>query len=214
MSRQPGNPDSAAGPIGLSNSPFACRWRSSNRAIKANVCSGRILHPILSARLGGPPERGFAAPIAGWLRGPMREVAAPVPDENGLPRTDFSIRGKPAKWREHLAQKSDWSAGTVHVLMFQAWREQQGIRGGQISEARTVTFPQRAHWLTEPGRAAVSGPLTMKLMTTPSFIFGSSRSAWLARREAAPLQLSRHRISSWTTRSTPMRPARAGANRP
>jgi len=94
----------------------------------------QILYKFVPRALVDRPKRGFAAPIAEWLRGPMREWAEQLLDETRLRQEGFfDTRQIRQKWQEHLAQKRDWSPGLWHVLMFQAWLDEQ-----QVPPARTA----------------------------------------------------------------------------
>jgi asparagine synthase (glutamine-hydrolysing) len=82
------------------------------------------------------PKRGFAAPIAGWLRGPLRAWAESLLEETRLRRDGYFEPGKlRQRWREHLSGKRDWSTGLWHVLMFQAWVDQQPVKPKQTDAA-------------------------------------------------------------------------------
>jgi len=88
----------------------------------------QILYQYVPHALVDRPKKGFSAPIAEWLRGPMREWAEPLLGESRLKQEDFfNARQVRQNWREHLSQKRDWSPGLWHVLMFQAWLEEQKI---------------------------------------------------------------------------------------
>ncbi|HXI70967.1 MAG TPA: asparagine synthase (glutamine-hydrolyzing) [Verrucomicrobiae bacterium] len=88
----------------------------------------QILYQYVPRALVDRPKKGFSAPIAEWLRGPMREWAEPLLGESRLKQEDFfNARQVRQNWQEHLSQKRDWSPGLWHVLMFQAWLEEQKI---------------------------------------------------------------------------------------
>jgi asparagine synthase (glutamine-hydrolysing) len=88
----------------------------------------QLLHRHVPRELVDRPKRGFAAPIAGWLRGPLRDWAEDLLEAGRLRREGFfDSREVREKWREHLAGVRDWSAGLWHVLMFQAWLEQSRV---------------------------------------------------------------------------------------
>jgi asparagine synthase (glutamine-hydrolysing) len=86
----------------------------------------QILYQYVPPSLVDRPKRGFSAPIAEWLRGPMREWAGDLLDEARLRQEGFfDARHVRQKWQEHLDRKRDWSPGLWHALMFQAWLDDQ-----------------------------------------------------------------------------------------
>src|SRR5262249_35672862 len=86
----------------------------------------QVLYQYVPAALVDRPKKGFSAPIAEWLRGPMRAWAEELLDGTRLRQEDFFDAGHIRRnWREHLDRKRDWSAGLWHVLMFQAWLDEQ-----------------------------------------------------------------------------------------
>jgi len=115
---------------------FSCRLPASFKQ-KRNTGKWllrQILHQYVPPALVDRPKKGFAAPIADWLRGPMRNWAEDLLDETRLRREGFfDTRQIRKKWREHLSQKRDWSPGLWHVLMFQAWLDEQTIPPGQTA---------------------------------------------------------------------------------
>ncbi|HEX4646363.1 MAG TPA: asparagine synthase C-terminal domain-containing protein, partial [Verrucomicrobiae bacterium] len=113
---------------------FACRLPA---AIKQKGNQGKwvlrqILYRYVPPALVDRPKRGFAAPIAEWLRGPMRDWAEHLLGEIRLRQEGFfDARQIRQRWQEHLAKKRDWSPGLWHVLMFQAWLDEPKIVPGQ-----------------------------------------------------------------------------------
>jgi len=82
------------------------------------------------------PKKGFAAPIAQWLCGPLRAWAESLLGETRLSQEGFFEPKKLGqRWREHLSGKRDWSPGLWHVLMFQAWFDPQKSAVPEQTEA-------------------------------------------------------------------------------
>lgn len=82
----------------------------------------QILYKYLPSGWFDRPKKGFSVPIGHWLRGPLREWAETLLDEQKLKREGF-FHPQPIQkiWAEHLLGKRDWGRHLWDVLMFQAW---------------------------------------------------------------------------------------------
>ena len=88
--------------------------------------SKRILRDVLFKHvpksLLDRPKVGFGIPVDQWLRGPLRDWAESLIEENRLRQEGFLdadfVR---SMWEEHLSGKRNWQAQIWNVLMFQAW---------------------------------------------------------------------------------------------
>jgi asparagine synthase (glutamine-hydrolysing) len=87
----------------------------------------RVLERYIPPRLFERPKMGFGIPLAGWLRGPLRQWAEDLLDERRLRRQGF-FRPEPIrqKWTEHLSGRRDWQYLMWDVLMFQTWLDAHG----------------------------------------------------------------------------------------
>ncbi|MCK4585768.1 MAG: asparagine synthase C-terminal domain-containing protein [Gammaproteobacteria bacterium] len=72
------------------------------------------------------PKQGFAIPLGKWLRGPLRDWADCLLDEQRLLYEGF-FEPKPIrdKWSEYLAGCGNWQHHLWSILMFQSWLESQ-----------------------------------------------------------------------------------------
>ena len=82
----------------------------------------QVLQRYLPARLVDRAKMGFSVPIGQWLRGPLREWAESLIDEDGLRREGFlNAAMVRALWQEHLRGLPNRHHHLWNVLMLQAW---------------------------------------------------------------------------------------------
>ena len=82
----------------------------------------QILYRHIPKKLIDRSKSGFSVPIGQWLRGPLREWAEDLLDEATLKRDGLLNPAPILKvWRQHLAERHDWTSRLWGVLMFQAW---------------------------------------------------------------------------------------------
>jgi asparagine synthase (glutamine-hydrolysing) len=74
------------------------------------------------------PKMGFGIPIDSWLRGPLRDWAEDLLDENRLSKEGyFNPRPIRKRWEEHLSGKFNWQNELWGILIFQSWLAEQYI---------------------------------------------------------------------------------------
>lgn len=86
----------------------------------------QLLYRHVPQALVDRPKKGFAVPLAAWLRGPLRDWAAELLDERRL-REQGLFHPEPIlrKWREHQSGHRDWQTHLWGVLMVQAWLDRR-----------------------------------------------------------------------------------------
>lgn len=86
----------------------------------------QVLYRHVPRELIERPKKGFSVPLGRWLRGPLKDWAATLLDENRLQQEGFFESSKVRRlWCQHLDEKMDHSRKLWSVLMFQAWLEKQ-----------------------------------------------------------------------------------------
>jgi len=94
------------------------------RGGRGKILLRRLLRRELPAALVERPKAGFAIPLGGWLRGPLRDWAAALLDPARLAREGYlDPRPIAEAWRAHTDGRVDRHVELWSVLMFQAWRE-------------------------------------------------------------------------------------------
>ena len=84
----------------------------------------QLLYRYVPRELVERPKMGFSVPMEDWLRGPLRNWAEGLLNQDRLQREGF-FRSGPIRelWAEHLSGQRNWQGHLWNVLMFQAWWE-------------------------------------------------------------------------------------------
>ncbi len=86
----------------------------------------QLLYRYVPRGLIERPKMGFGIPLDQWLRGPLKEWAMELLDEDRIRREGyFDASSVQQKLREHLAGQRNWAYHLWDVLVFQAWKEAQ-----------------------------------------------------------------------------------------
>ena len=82
----------------------------------------QILNKYVPNELIERPKTGFGIPLGQWLRGPLRDWAEGLLNQERLQSEGYLnstlIR---ETWQQHLSERYDWPHHLWSVLMFQAW---------------------------------------------------------------------------------------------
>ena len=82
----------------------------------------QLLDKFVPRELIERPKTGFGVPIDVWLRGPLKDWAETLINENRLRAEGyFNAALVQARWLEHLSGTRNWHYYLWPILMFQAW---------------------------------------------------------------------------------------------
>jgi asparagine synthase (glutamine-hydrolysing) len=82
----------------------------------------RVAHRFLPEGSFSHVKKGFSVPVGSWLRGELRDWAAPRFTASALGRLDFLDGGQVARmWRQHAKGESDWQYQLWSLAVLQAW---------------------------------------------------------------------------------------------
>ena len=106
-------------------------WRIPRQTLIRNGVSKwplrQILYRHVPSELVERPKMGFGIPLGEWMRGPLRDWAEALLDEQRLREAGFVDAAVVRHhWHQHLAGTHNWQYLLWDVLTFEAWRERWG----------------------------------------------------------------------------------------
>ena len=101
--------------------PYSLKFRNG----KSKWILRKILKNYVPENLTERPKMGFGIPLNDWLRGPLREWAESLLNENKLSQEGyFNPKLIREKWEDYLSSKNKLLYDLWNVLIFQAWRDE------------------------------------------------------------------------------------------
>jgi len=98
----------------------AAAMQNGTRKATLRALLGRYVPPEVIPE----PKRGFAVPLADWLRGPLRPLVEETLIARELfPGGVFSQQGLSNYWQQHLTGEKDHKWGLWTILSLQWWAQ-------------------------------------------------------------------------------------------
>jgi asparagine synthase (glutamine-hydrolysing) len=114
-----------------------------------------ILDLYLPRELTERPKRGFAVPLAQWLRGPLRNW---MQDLLAPSRLEAQGMLDPKRYAtamaEHLSGVRDRRVELWNAIVFQAWLDSYDVAGAHAGPANVQSYPLRSGDVGTVGREA------------------------------------------------------------
>jgi asparagine synthase (glutamine-hydrolysing) len=89
----------------------------------------KLLDRHVPRNLVDRPKAGFQVPVGEWIKGPLREWAEDLLDEQRMRAEGwFDADVIASHWRAHLSGRRDSTVALWTILMFQAWVRAQNAK--------------------------------------------------------------------------------------
>tara|TARA_R110000824_G_scaffold288508_3_gene476793 strand:- start:128087 stop:130048 length:1962 start_codon:yes stop_codon:yes gene_type:complete len=88
----------------------------------------QLLYRYVPRQMIERPKMGFGVPVDEWVRGPLRDWAEYLLDEDRLQSMGlFDSAMIRRRWREHMTGRANWRDSIWAVLMWQSWCDKEGL---------------------------------------------------------------------------------------
>lgn len=95
---------------------------------KGKYCLRRILYNKVPQNLVERPKMGFGVPLGSWLRGPLKDWAYSLLESERIKKSGYLNSDLIQEiWLQHTSGERNWQYRLWNILMFEAWREEQGL---------------------------------------------------------------------------------------
>lgn len=95
---------------------------------KSKWCLRQVLYRYVPSELIERPKKGFAVPVASWLRGPLKPWAEQLLDEKRMQQQAvLNVALVQQMWREHSLGLRNHAYQLWNILMLQAWLDQNTL---------------------------------------------------------------------------------------